>query len=264
MVRYPAFSEPTEEEKGFPQLLIRVLPKGRQVEYHSSENYVAGVPSRLHAQLRQAIAQFKRDFATWVALSRSPRGPPLNVTLTANARALVDEADNVALASLENDVAYVSYALLRDGVPVGFRLGVFECLFGCLVRREKNDKELLRGLSLPLLVDQINVLRTPERYAIFADKGWLDVLEVSLTEKNSRLRTQAEPNALSEPVSLGTLVPPSQTRGVGLSETQKRQIAQLAAKNKMDQVLLLQKMHTLITIISTGLGEDVDINVIPG
>src|SRR5660397_14298 len=130
MVRYPAFSEPTEEEKGFPQLLIRVLPKGRQVEYHSSENYVAGVPSRLHAQLRQAIAQFKRDFATWVALSRSPRGPPLNVTLTANARALVDEADNVALASLENDVAYVSYALLRDGVPVGFRLGVFECLFG--------------------------------------------------------------------------------------------------------------------------------------
>src|SRR5674536_376031 len=103
MVRYPAFSEPTEEEKGFPQLLIRVLPKGRQVEYHSSENYVAGVPSRLHAQLRQAIAQFKRDFATWVALSRSPRGPPLNVTLTANARCLLytsdaaDEEDSVDL-----------------------------------------------------------------------------------------------------------------------------------------------------------------------
>src|SRR5665647_3931567 len=111
MVRYPAFSEPTEEEKGFPQLLIRVLPKGRQVEYHSSENYVAGVPSRLQAQLRRAIAQFKRDFATWVSLSQSPSGPPLNVTLTANDRALVDEADNVALASLENDVAYVSYAL---------------------------------------------------------------------------------------------------------------------------------------------------------
>jgi Mg-chelatase subunit ChlD len=261
MVRYPAFSEPTEEEKGFPQLLIRVLPKGRQVGYHYSENDIVSVPSRLQAQLRQAIAQFKRDFATWVPLSRSPRGPPLNIILTANARSLVDEADNVALASVEKDVAYVSYALLRDGVPVGFRLGVFECLFGCLVRREKNDNELLQGLSLPLLVDQINLLRTPERYAIFADKGWLDVLE---TEKKSRLGTQTEPNAISEPVSSDKLALSTQARGVELSETQKRQMAQLAAKSKMDKALLVQKMHTLITIISTGLGEDVDIKVVPG
>ncbi|MGZ8892726.1 MAG: hypothetical protein ACXW1R_07335, partial [Halobacteriota archaeon] len=161
MVRYPAFSAPTEEEKGFPELLIRITLKDRHVEFHSSENNIAGVPLRFHAQFRQAIAQFKRDFATWVSLSRSPRGPPLSVTLTANARALVDEADNVALASVDNDVAYVSYALLRDEVPVGFRLGVFECLFGCLVRQDKNGGELLVGLSLPLLVDQVNVLRTP-------------------------------------------------------------------------------------------------------
>ncbi|MGZ7131644.1 MAG: vWA domain-containing protein [Halobacteriota archaeon] len=264
MVRYPAFSEPTEEEKHFPQLVIRVLPNGRQVEYRSSEQDVVGLPSRLQAQLGQAIAQFKRDFATWISLSRSPRGLPSNVVLTANVRALVDEADNVALASIENDVAYVSYALLRDWVPVGFRLGVFESLFVCLARRDKNDNELLWGLSLPLLVDQINVLRTPERYAITADKGWLDVLNASLAKKNSTLGTQAQPNALSESVSSGALVTPSPAQGVELSETQKGQITQLAAKNKMDQALLVQKMRTLITIISTGLGEDVDIKVTPG
>ncbi|MGZ8898066.1 MAG: VWA domain-containing protein [Halobacteriota archaeon] len=264
MVRYPAFSAPTEEEKGFPELLIWITLKGRHVEFHSSENNIAGVPLRFHAQFRQAIAQFKRDFATWVSLSRSPQGPPLSVTLTANARALVDEADNVALASVDNDVAYVSYALLRDGVPVGFRLGVFECLFGCLVRQDKNGAELLVGLSLPLLVDQVNVLRTPERFAIFADKDWLDTLTTYLTKKNSRLGSPAGLHAASKPVSSSKPMPLSQARGVELSEIQKRQIAELAARNKMDKTLLIQKMHTLITIISTGLGEDVDIKVVPG
>jgi Mg-chelatase subunit ChlD len=263
MVRYPAFSAPTEEEKGFPELLIRITLKGRHVKFHSSENYIAGVPSRFQAQFRQAIAQFKRDFATWVSLSRSPRGPPLSVTLTANARALVDEADNVALASVDNDVAYVSYALLRDGVPVGFRLGVFECLFGCLIRQDKNGGGLLVGLSLPLLVDQVNVLRTPERFAIFAEKDWLDTLTAYLTKKNSRLGSPAGLHAASEPVSSSKPMPLSQARGVELSEIQKSQIAELAARNKMDKTLLIQKMHTLITIISTGLGEDVDIKVVP-
>ncbi|MGZ7171986.1 MAG: hypothetical protein ACXVI1_12415, partial [Halobacteriota archaeon] len=264
MVRYPAFSAPTEEEKGFPELLIRITLKGRHVEFHSSENNVAGGPLRFHAQFRQAIAQFKRDFATWVSLSRSPRGPPLSVTLTANAHALIDEADNVALASVDNDVAYVSYALLRDGVPVGFRLGVFECLFGCLVRQDKNGGELLEGLSLPLLVDQVNVLRTPERFAIFANKDWLDTLTAYLTKNNSRLGAPAGLHAASEPVSSNKPMPLSQARGVELSEIQKRQLAELAARNKMDKTLLIQKMHTLITIISTGLGEDVDIKVVPG
>ena len=262
MVRYPAFSVPTEEEKGFPDLLIRISLKDRHVEFDSGEDYVAGVPSRLRAQFTQVITQFQRDFATWVSLSRSPQRPPLNVTLTANARTLAHEADNVALASVENGVAYVSYALLRDGVPVGFRLSVFECLFGGLVQHDKNGYELLQGLSLPLLADQVNVLQAPDRFAIFADKNWLELLKAHLTEK--KLGTQARLHTASEPASSSEPIPPSQARGLELSETQKRQIAKLAARNKMDQTLLIQKMHTLITIISTGLGEDVDIKVVPG
>ncbi|MGZ7131656.1 MAG: hypothetical protein ACXVIX_10970, partial [Halobacteriota archaeon] len=264
IVRYPACSVPTEEEKGFPDLPIRVSLKGRHMEFHSSENDIAGVSPQFQAQFRHKIAQFQRDFATWFSLSRSPRRPPLNVTLTANARALVDEADNVALASVENDVAYVSYVLLREGVPVGFRLGVFECLFGCLVRQDKNGDELLQGLSLPLVVDQVNVLQAPERFAIFADENWLELLKAHLTNKNPRLSTQAMPYAAVEPASSSEPISPSQARGFELSETQKRHIAELAARNKMDQTLLVQKMHALITIISTGLGEDVDIKVIPG
>jgi Mg-chelatase subunit ChlD len=264
MMRYPAFSTPTDEEKVFPELLIRISLKGRHVKFHSCENDVAGVQSRFQAQFRQAIAQFKRDFATWVSLSRSSRGPPLNVTLTANARALVDEAGNVALASVDNDVAYVSYALLRDGVPVGFRLGVFECLFGFLAREDENGYELLQGLSLPLLVEQVHVLRAPERYGIFADRDWLNLLQAHLIKKNPGLSAQAGSHAASAPTSSSKPISPSQTRGVELSETQKRQIAELAARNKMDKTLLIQKMHTLLTIISTGLGEDVDIKIVPG
>jgi Mg-chelatase subunit ChlD len=264
MVRYPAFSTPTEEEKVFPELLIRISLKGRHVEFHSSENDVAGVPSRFQAQCRQAIDQFQRDFATWVSMSRSPRGPPLNVTLTVNARALIDETDNVALASVDNDVAFVSYALLRDAVPVGFRLGVFESLFGFLAREDKNGDELLQGLSLPLLVEQVNVLRTPERYGIFADRDWLNLLQAHLIKENPRLGAQAGLHAASAPTSSSKPISPSQARGVELSETQKRQIAELAARNKMDKTLLIQKMHTLLTIISTGLGEDVDIKIVPG
>ena len=268
MVRYPAFSAPTEEEKGFPELSIRISLTGPHVEFHSSENYLAGLPSEFQAQLRRALAQFERDFAIWVSLSNDQlhQMPLLEVTLAANAHALVDEADNVALASVDDNVVYVSYALLREGVPVGFRLGVFEYMFGCFAREghNKNRDELLEELSLPLLTDQVNVLRTPERYAVFAEKDWLDALLVHLTKKHPRLGAKAVLHAASEPAASGRSITSSQEGGVELSEAQHRQIAELAARSKVDQALLLKKMRTLITIISTGLGEDVDIKVAPG
>ncbi|MGA7075757.1 MAG: VWA domain-containing protein [Halobacteriota archaeon] len=268
MMRYPAFSAPTEEEKGFPELPIWISLTSPHVEVHSSENLLAGLPSELQAQLRRALAQFERDFAMWVSLSNNQLRllSPLKVTLAATAHALVDEADNVALASVDDNVVYLSYALLREGVPVGFRLGVFEYIFGCLTREghDKNRDELLEGFSLPLLADQVNVLRTPERYAVFAEKDWFDALLVHLTKKNPRLGAKAVPHAASESAALSRSIASLQEGGVGLSEAQQRQIAELAARSKVDKALLFKKMSTLITIISTGLGEDVDIKVAPG
>ena len=268
MVRYPAFSAPTEEERGFPELSIRISRTGQHVKFHSSESDLASLPLELQAQLRRGLAQFERDFAIWASLSNDKlrQMPLLEVVLTANALALVDEADNVALASIDDNVLYLSYALLREGVPVGFRLGVFEYMFGCLALEgsEKNRERLLEELSLPLLADQVNVLRTPERFAVFAEKEWFDALSVHLTEKRARQGAKAVPHADSEPAASSRSIPPSQEGGVELSEAQHRQVAELAARSKVDQAILLKKMRTLITIISTGLGEDVDIKVAPG
>ena len=268
MVRYPAFSAPTEEETGLPELSIRISLTGPRVEFHSSDNDLEGFPSEFWAQLKRALALFERDFAMWAALSNDQFSHMslLEVVLAANAHALVDEADNVALASVEDNVLYVSYALLREGVPVGFRLGVFECMFGCLVREgdKKSRDKLLKKLSLPLLADQVNVLQKPERYAVFAEKDWLDALIVHLTEKRARLGAKAVLRAASEHAVSSRSRTSSQERGVELSEVQHRQIAELAARSKVDQAILLKKMRILITIISTGLGEDVDIKVAPG
>ena len=57
---------------------------------------------------------------------------------------------------------------------------------------------------------------------------------------------------------------PSREPDTELSEEQRQRIAELAARNRIDQAILLKKMRTLVTIISTGLGEDVDISVVPG
>jgi uncharacterized protein with von Willebrand factor type A (vWA) domain len=63
---------------------------------------------------------------------------------------------------------------------------------------------------------------------------------------------------------LATSGTPSREPYTELSEEQRQRIAELAARNRIDQAILLKKMRTLVTIISTGLGEDVDISVVPG
>jgi hypothetical protein len=266
MVRYPAFSAPTQEEKVFPELELRISITGPHVEFEPAKDFLRGLPSQSQARLRRAIAQFKRDFAAWVSLGSNRRKlmSLLVVTLAAEAPPLVSEAGHVALASVDRDVVYISYALLREEVPVGFRLGVFEYLFGCWAQREKNRSDLLEELSLPLLVDQVNVLKTPQRYAIFAEQDWLDALSAHLTKKSLHLGTQARPLDTSEPATFSRPTTSSQARGVELSEAQQRQIAELATRSKLDKTLLLTKMRTLIAIISTGLGEDVNIKVVPG
>jgi Mg-chelatase subunit ChlD len=91
---------------------------------------------------------------------------------------------------------------------------------------------------------------------MFANKDWWDALFAHLAQKLPHLDVQAAPLATS-----GT---PSREPYTELSEEQRQRIAELAARNRIDQALLLKKMRTLVTIISTGLGEDVDISVVPG
>jgi uncharacterized protein YegL len=268
LVRYPAFSTPTAEEKRFPDLSIRISLTGLQLQFRSDENFIAGLPSVHQAHIRQALAQFERDFAVWVSFSSNQRTQmlPLEVTLSTSAHALVDETDNVALASVEDGIVYFSYVLLHEGVPVGFRLGVFEYIFGCLAQdgHKKNRDELLDEFSLPLLVDQVNVLKTPKRYAVFAQEDWFDLLLAHLAKKHPQFDTKEAPHATSMPAAPCSSKTPSHEGGVELSEAQHRRIAELAARSKVDQALLLKKMRTLMSIISTGLGEDVDIKVVPG
>ena len=81
---------------------------------------------------------------------------------------------------------------------------------------------------------------------MFANKDWLDASFAHLAQKLPHLDVQAAPLARS-----GT---PSREPDTELSEEQRQQIAELAARNRIDQAILLKKMRTLVTIISTGLG----------
>ena len=260
LTHYPAFSTPTGEEKNLPELTVGIRIIDSHVRFAVDQNPVANLPPAIQARVTQMLGQFERDFATWFALSHKQpaRTLPGGVVLAARSRALDVDTKGTALASRDGRVVYLSYALMREGVPVGFRLGVFAYVFDCLARngKERNYDEVLDELSLPLLKDQVNVLGAPERYAMFADKDWLDALFAHLAPMLPRLDVQAAP--------LDTLEPPSREPDTYLSEEQRQRIAELAARNRMDQAILLKKMRTLVTIISTGLGEDVDISVVPG
>ena len=260
LVHYPAFSRPTEEEKSLPELTVSLRIADSHVRFVFDQNRIANLPPAIQARVTQMLGQFERDFATWVSLShkQSARTLPARVVISASSRSLNVDAKGTALASADDRVVYLSYALLREGVPVGFRLGVFAYVFDRLARNgnDRNCDELLDELSLPLLKDQVDVLGAPERYAMFANKDWLDALFAHLAQKLPHLDVQAAPLATS-----GT---PSREPYTELSEEQRQRIAELAARNRIDQALLLKKMRTLVTIISTGLGEDVDISVVPG
>jgi Mg-chelatase subunit ChlD len=261
---YPAFSAPTEEEKGFPSLTISIRVSNSHARIGFDEARVADLPVAAQARVRQMLGQFERDFNTWVSLSqRQPaRTLPAEVVLTSSSRAL-DDAYGAALASVEDSVVFLSYALLREGVPVGFRLGVFAYVFGRFAGNgnNRNRDDFLDELSLPLLKDQVDVLAAPERYALFADKDWLDALRTHLAKKLSPLEAPLATPVPSARRKRGAL---SREQDHALSEEQTNRIAELAARNRMDQAFLLKKMRTLVTIISTGLGEDVDISVVPG
>ena len=260
LVHYPAFSRPTEEEKSLPELTVSLRIADSHVRFVFDQNRIANLPPAIQARVTQMLGQFERDFATWVSLShkQSARTLPARVVISASSRSLNVDAKGTALASADDRVVYLSYALLREGVPVGFRLGVFAYVFDRLARNgnDRNCDELLDELSLPLLKDQVDVLGAPERYAMFANKDWLDALFAHLAQKLPHLDVQAAPLATS-----GT---PSREPYTELSEEQRQRIAELAARNRIDQAILLKKMRTLVTIISTGLGEDVDISVVPG
>jgi len=268
LAHYPAFSTTTEEEKPLPELPISVSITDSQARFVFNQKRVADLPPAIQARVRQMLGQLERDFATWVSLSHNQpaRALPAEIILATSSRALDVGANNSALASVDDSVVYLSYAVLREGVPVGFRLGVFAYVFNCLAQNgnDRNRAALLDELSLPLLQDQVNVLRAPERYAMFADKDWLDALCAHLAEKFSQFGVQAPPLATSKsaaPSKPGTLL---REPDVGLSKEQSQRIAELAARNRIDKALLLKKMRTLITVISTGLGEDVNISVVPG
>ncbi len=260
LVHYPAFSRPTEEEKSLPELTVSLRIADSHVRFVFDQNRIANLPPAIQARVTQMLGQFERDFATWVSLShkQSARTLPARVVISASSRSLNVDAKGTALASADDRVVYLSYALLREGVPVGFRLGVFAYVFDRLARNgnDRNCDELLDELSLPLLKDQVDVLGAPERYAMFANKDWLDALFAHLAQKLPHLDVQAAPLATS-----GT---PSREPYTELSEEQRQRIAELAARSRIDQAILLKKMRTLVTIISTGLGEDVDISVVPG
>jgi Mg-chelatase subunit ChlD len=268
LVHYPAFSTPTEEEKRLPELTVSIRIIDLQVRFAFNQNRVADLPPAIQARARQMLGQFERDFATWVSLGHNQpaRTHPARVVLATSSRALDVDTNSIALASVDDSVVYLSYAVLREGVPVGFRLGVFAYVFDCLARNgnNRNRDELLDELSLPLLKDQVNVLGAPERYAMFADEDWLDALSAHLAKKLPHLGVQAPPLATSKPTALGKRETLSHEPDTELSEEQRQRIAELAARNRIDKALLLKKMRTLVTIISTGLGEDVDISVVPG
>ena len=266
VAHYPAFCTPTETEKSLPELTFSIRIIDSHVRFAFDQNRVAELPPVIQARVTQMLGQFERDFATWVSLSHNQPARTLSagVVLAASSRALDVDANGTALASVDNSVVYLSYALLREGVPVGFRLGVFAYMFERLARNNRNRDEFLDELSLPLLKDQVNVLGAPERYAMFADKDWLDALLAHLAKKLPHLDVQAAPLATSRPTTLGKLGTLSREPDIELSEEQRQRIAELAARNRIDQALLLKKMSTLVTIISTGLGEDVHISVVPG
>ena len=260
LAHYPAFSRPTEEEKSLPELTVSLRIADSHVRFVFDQNRIANLPPAIQARVTQMLGQFERDFATWVSLSHKQpaRTLPARVVISASSRSLNVDAKGTALASADDRVVYLSYALLREGVPVGFRLGVFAYVFDRLARNgnDRNCDELLDELSLPLLKDQVDVLGAPERYAMLANKDWLDALFAHLAQKLPHLDVQAAPLATS-----GT---PLREPYTELSEEQRQRIAELAARNRIDQAILLKKMRTLVTIISTGLGEDVDISVVPG
>jgi Mg-chelatase subunit ChlD len=263
LICYPAFSAPTEEERNLPELLIRVNLVASDFRLVLDDRALADLSEKDHVKVRQVFAQFRREFALWASLSDDAKTHlfPLKVILAGESRALADGTGKFALAAADSGTAYLSYSLFRECIPVGFRLGVFDYTFRC--REQVGPKQSLdrsrHEFTLPLLFDQVKVLSQPNRYAIFPKKDWLEALRAHLAKKRVRLDEGAVPGVSS--VRLQASV---QAQDAELSEAQQKRIAQLAARRKADQSLILQKMRTLLRIISTGLGEDVDIKVLPG
>ena len=197
LAHYPAFSRPTEEEKSLPELTVSLRITDSHVRFVFDQNRIANLPPAIQARVTQMLGQFERDFATWVSLSHKQpaRTLPARVVISASSRSLNVDAKGTALASAGDRIVYLSYALLREGVPVGFRLGVFAYVFDRLARNgnDRNCDELLDELSLPLLKDQVNVLGAPERYAMFANKDWLDALFASSGSEAPAFRCASSP-----------------------------------------------------------------------
>jgi Mg-chelatase subunit ChlD len=262
LIRYPALSTPTEEERSLPEFLIQVDLVAGDFRLVLDDRAIAGLSEKVQAKVRQACAQFERDFVLWASLSHNSKTHlfPLKVILAGESHILADDAGKFALAAADSGTAYFSYTLFRESIPIGFRLGVFDYTFRCReqVGHKQSLDESLHELALPLLFDQIRVLSQPKRYAIFPKKNWLEALRTHLAKKRIRLDEGAVPGASARPQAS------MQAQDAELSEAQQKRIAQLAARRKADQSLILQKMRTLLRIISTGLGEDVDIKVLPG
>ncbi|HYB59440.1 MAG TPA: VWA domain-containing protein [Candidatus Acidoferrales bacterium] len=263
LIRYPALSTLTEEETSLPEFLIQISLVDSDFRLVLDDRALDALSEKVQAKVRRASAQFKRDFVTWASLSDVAKTHlfPLKVILASQSHALSDETGKFAVAAADSDTAYFNYCLFRATIPVGFRLGVFDYAFRCRERigHKQNFDESLHELALPLLFDQVKVLSQPERYAIFPKKAWLDALRAHVEKRHLQLDEEAVPGA--PPVKPQASL---RAQDAELSEAQQQRIAQLAARRKADQSLILQKMRTLVRIISTGLGEDVDIKVLPG
>ncbi|HYA33763.1 MAG TPA: VWA domain-containing protein [Candidatus Bathyarchaeia archaeon] len=261
VARYPASSTPTEEETPLPELALSLHISDSHVRVAFNEKRVAEFLPAVQASVRRTLDQFKRDFAIWAAIKRSEqaRTRELRVVLATHTPALDVDASRTALAGVQDDVVYLSYALQREGVPVGFRLGVFAFVFDRLAHDGDglSRDAFIDNLAPSLLKDQLDVFTAPERYAMFADKDWLDALFEHAEKKFPYLEVQKAAGASAPATRSGEPFDK-------LSEEQNNEIAQLAARNRVDKTLLLKKMQTLVTVIATALGEDVDIIILPG
>ena len=266
---YPACVTPTKEEDTFPEVSIRVYAVDSALQFDLDDDHLANVSPELGVRLRQMLTKIRRDLTTWLSYERRvlPTALPLTVTLTTHTLAGVNaEKAHVAVASVKQGAVYLNYALLREDIPLGFRLGVFEYIFDCLNEsgRHTTRQQILDKFTLPVLIDQIKVLQAPKKYALAPEKDWLDALLAVLAKKHPHPSDYMASYNESKPAAPGQSQTSYQQEAAGLSEKQRRSIEEFSVRNGTQRASLLKKMRTLLTILSTGLGEDVDIKVVPG
>ncbi|MGZ4930623.1 MAG: VWA domain-containing protein [Halobacteriota archaeon] len=267
-ISYPACATATEEEARLPDVRLTLERTNSQLQPRVDVGLAPAHPDD-SAYLDLVLSAFNRDIALWASFGRGPHLVEASycVILSARAPALeTKECENGALAAISAGTVYFNYALFRDTIPLGFRLAVLTYIFGRLSGgQDDNASEIsLDTFPVPLLVDQVKVLEEPEKYGFVAKDDWLERLIALLATKFHASPLPESARRTANRQQLSTLDTSHREQGAALTAEQLQYVEQFSSRNKAQKKLLLTKMRTLLSVLSTALGEDVAINVIPG